>query len=53
LRVREGFQAIAAAAPERCAVIPADGSIDSVSQVIRTLVTSKLDGNERADLRRN
>jgi dTMP kinase len=40
-RLREGFLAIAAAEPERCAVIDASGSVDAVSDAIRAAVDAK------------
>jgi dTMP kinase len=41
-RVRAGFHAIAAAEPERCAVIAADQEIDAVSAAIKGTITEKL-----------
>jgi dTMP kinase len=41
-RVRAGFQAIAAAEPNRCAIIAADQGIEGVSEAIREKVAKKL-----------
>jgi dTMP kinase len=41
-RVRAGFLAIAAAEPDRCAVVGADGSVDQVQAVILGIVTQRL-----------
>jgi dTMP kinase len=41
-RVRAGFHAIAAAEPERCAVIAADQEIDAVSAAIKAAIVEKL-----------
>jgi dTMP kinase len=41
-RVRAGFHAIAAAEPERCAVIAADQEIDAVSAAIKCAVSENL-----------
>jgi dTMP kinase len=41
-RVRAGFQAIAAAEPNRCAIIAADQGIEAVSEAIREKVARKL-----------
>ena len=42
-RVRAGFSKIAAAEPERCAVIPANGPIDTVAADIAAAVESRLE----------
>lgn len=41
-RLRQGFLEIAAAHPDRCAVVPANGSIEEVQARIWQLVTSRL-----------
>jgi dTMP kinase len=41
-RVRAGFHAIAAAEPERCAVIAADQGIEAVSAAIKAAIAEKL-----------
>jgi dTMP kinase len=41
-RVRAGFHAIAAAEPERCAVIAADQAIEAVSAAIKAAIAGKL-----------
>ena len=41
-RVRAGFHAIAAAEPDRCAVISADQGIEAISTAIKDAVTRKL-----------
>lgn len=41
-RVRAGFHAIAAAEPERCAVIAADQEIEAVSAAIKAVIAEKL-----------
>jgi len=41
-RVREGFHAIAAAEPGRCAVIAADQGVEAVSLEIQTIVAKRL-----------
>jgi dTMP kinase len=41
-RVNQGFRDIAAAAPERCAVIPADGPRDAVHAAIMAILRSRL-----------
>ena len=41
-RVRAGFHAIAAAEPDRCTVISADQSIDTVFRAIKNTISSKL-----------
>jgi dTMP kinase len=41
-RVRAGFHAIAAADPERCAVIAADQAVEAVSAAIQSAVAEKL-----------
>ena len=41
-RLRDGFLEIAAHRPDRCAVIPADGSPDCVAARIRTVVMERL-----------
>ena len=41
-RVRAGFHAIAAAEPERCAVIAADQEIEAVSAAIKAAIAEKL-----------
>ena len=41
-RLREGFQAIAAMHPERCAVIDATGSVDQVAERIWAVVEGRL-----------
>ncbi len=46
-RVREGFHAIAAAAPARCRVISADPGVDSVAQAIREAVFAQFPDQPR------
>ncbi|RYG87603.1 MAG: dTMP kinase [Alphaproteobacteria bacterium] len=41
-RLREGFQAIAAMHPERCAVIDATGSVDQVAERIWAVIEGRL-----------
>lgn len=41
-RLRDGFLAIAAAEPERCAVIDASGDIDAVHRAMTATVTARL-----------
>jgi len=41
-RLRDGFLAIAAAEPERCAVIEAAGDIDTVHRAIVTAISTRL-----------
>lgn len=43
-RVRQGFRDIAAAAPERCALIAADGSADAVHAAVMRAVEQRLLG---------
>jgi dTMP kinase len=40
-RVAEGFAAIAAAEPDRCAVIPADGGVDDVHRAVLAIVADR------------
>ena len=44
-RLREGFQAIAAAEPDRCVVIDAAADMDSVEQAVWAAVTERLAAN--------
>jgi dTMP kinase len=41
-RLRDGFLAIAAAAPERCAVVDASGDVETVHRAIIAAVTARL-----------
>jgi dTMP kinase len=43
LRVRDGFAAIAASEPYRCAVIPADGGVEEVARAIQKAVIERFD----------
>lgn len=47
-RLREGFRAIAAREPQRCAVIDASGDIETVAAAIRQTVTARLGLNVAA-----
>lgn len=49
-RIREGFLAIAEQEPERCEVIPADGSPETVAMLVEAVVTRRL-LTDRADNR--
>jgi dTMP kinase len=41
-RVAAGFRSIAANAPERCVVVPADGSADAVQARIQAILSPRL-----------